>query len=128
MALEEVRQKIEELYRSGIKTVVFEYSMGLGNGFAGFTQHWYEILRDLTALLKSLGMSFYIQDAAPFPTGAANGWFKKSLTENTGKFIWRKGIWMWEGQDRAAVFWRKTFSTIRFMNIFPIPAWSRKTS
>ena len=77
MALEEVRQKIEELYRSGIKTVVFEYSMGLGNGFAGFTQHWYEILRDLTALLKSLGMSFYIQDAAPFPTGAAKDVYKR---------------------------------------------------
>ncbi len=121
MALEEVRQKIEELYRSGIKTVVFEYSMGLGNGFAGFTQHWYEILRDLTALLKSLGMSFYIQDAAPFPTGAANGWFKKEPYRKYRKIYLAEGHMDVGGPRPGGCFLAEDFLNDKIYEYIPNP-------
>lgn len=126
MTLENVRQIIEELHRCGIKTVVFEYSMGLGNGFAGFTQHWYEILRYITGLLKSLGMSFFIQDAAPFPTGAANGWFKTEPYRKYRKIYLAEGHMDVGGPRPDCCFLAEDFLNDKIYEYIPNPCLERE--
>lgn len=122
MTFDEIEKKIQELHRCGIKTLVFEYSMGLGNGFAGFTQHWFDILRRLLPLLKKYDMKFFIQDAAPFPTGAANGWFKSEPYRKHRKIYLAEGHMDVGGPRKGCCFLAEDFLNDKIYEYIPNPS------
>ena len=124
--IEEVDNKLLELRRSGINIVVMEYSMGLGNGYAGFTQHWYELLQQIIHLMQNYEMKFLIQDASPFPTGAANGWFKKEPYRKYRKLYLAEGHMDVGGPRKNCCFLADDFLNDKIYAYIPDPTLERE--
>lgn len=76
---ESLRERLGELREHGIYSVVLEYMRTDKPPFATlrFDDIWWERLQYITKICAELGMTFWMQDAAPFPTGSANGWFEE---------------------------------------------------
>ncbi len=87
---ESLRERISQLYDHGIFSMVLEYGKTSGSVFEApkFDDDWWERLGYITKICKELGMTFWIQDAVPFPTGSANG----SFQEEKNKFKSKKFI------------------------------------
>lgn len=50
-----------------------------------FDDAWWERLAWISEICKKKSMTYLIQDAAPFPTGAANGWLEKEEYKHLNK-------------------------------------------
>jgi len=74
-----LRTRMAELREHGIYSVVLEYMRTDRPGFGTirFDDDWWERLGYVTKICEELGMTFWMQDAAPFPTGSANGAFEE---------------------------------------------------
>lgn len=118
--------RLEELYLAGVQTVVFEYSQGLGNGFAGFTDHWFELLGAAIVRMKAYGMTFFIQDASPFPTGAANGWYKKAKYRQYRKLYLAEGHMDVCGPRKQCCFLADDFLNDKIYELIPNPGLERE--
>lgn len=70
--------RFRRLRRMGIYSMVLLYERGLGDrNLQEFDENWWSLLMRISKVCAEQGMTYWIQDAAPFPTGAANGWFGK---------------------------------------------------
>jgi len=91
---ESLHSRIRQLHEHGLFSMVLEYHNASGLfGLAKFDDIWWEKLRWISTACGELGMTFWIQDAAPFPTGAANGWFAEEPYKHLSKkFIIEKHL------------------------------------
>lgn len=81
---EELVRQLKTLRDRGFYQVTVEYSAAQGTlEKASFDESFFTAAEELCAALNELGMSFWLQDAAPFPTGNANGAYE--LPENLDK-------------------------------------------
>ncbi|WP_433940456.1 hypothetical protein [Paenibacillus lautus] len=82
---ESLRQRITELYEHGIYSMVLEYAKSNESLYSTtkFDATWWERLDYVSKICGELGMTFWMQDAAPFPSGSANGAFQEA--EHQGK-------------------------------------------
>lgn len=85
-----LRERITELYKHGIYSMVLEYdktSISL-TATTKFDEIWWERLDYVAQICGELGMTFWMQDAAPFPTGSANCAFQEAEhRKKSKKFI-----------------------------------------
>jgi hypothetical protein len=72
---ESIEEKMKRLSETGIRSMVLEYGDMTGglNQVTPFDDALFVRMRWISDLCVKYGMTFFIQDAAPFPTGAANG-------------------------------------------------------
>ncbi len=87
---ESLRKGISQLFDHGIYSMVLEYGSTDGTLFdiVKFDDIWWERLKYISEICEELGMTYWIQDAAPFPTGSANGTFKEEKNKlKSKKFI-----------------------------------------
>ncbi len=85
-----IRTNLTRLYEHGIRSMVLMYERTDGSLFktTKFDDDWWERLGYVSKICEELGMTYWIQDAAPFPTGSANGWFEeKEHKYKSKKFI-----------------------------------------
>lgn len=85
-----LRDRITELYKHGIYSMVLEYDKTNTSLSATtkFDDLWWERLNYVIKICGELEMTFWMQDAAPFPTGSANGAFQTpEHREKSKKFI-----------------------------------------
>lgn len=73
---EELTERLLEWKRKGVSSVTIEYAERNKEG-DGFGKESSGALKQLAKACRELSMSFWIQDAAPFPTGNANGALEK---------------------------------------------------
>lgn len=73
---EELTERLLEWKRRGVSSVTIEYAERNKEG-EGFGKESSGALKQLAEVCRELSMSFWIQDAAPFPTGNANGALEK---------------------------------------------------
>ena len=66
-------ERLRELRDIGIYRITVEYGAGGTMQLCRFDEDFYAAADQLVEACKELGMQFRLQDAAPFPTGAANG-------------------------------------------------------
>ena len=78
---EEVETRISALWRIGIRSMDLMWSAGRGAGMMALapfnSEAYWERIGWVSKLCRKYGMTYMIQDAAPFPTGAADGYFEK---------------------------------------------------
>lgn len=78
---EELIEKLKVLRNRGFYAVTVEYSANQGTlETAKFDDTFFEAVEELCMALGELNMTFWLQDAAPFPSGNANGAYE--LPEN----------------------------------------------
>ncbi len=84
---EGLRKRISQLYEHGIYSMVLEYGRtdSPAFGIARFDDDWWERLGYVSKICAELGMTYWMQDAAPFPTGSANGAFQEEKNQSKGK-------------------------------------------
>ena len=92
--VEDLEKALEIHKRIGINTIVYQYS-GKGNKAdaalseseknADFDEAWFELQKKMIPVFRRLGMKFIFQDAAPFPSGSCNGWFRLKEYEDKRK-------------------------------------------
>lgn len=90
-----IRTRIAQLYEHGIRSMVLMYSRTDGSLFrtTKFDDDWWKRLGYVSKVCAELGMTYWIQDAAPFPTGSANGWFEEEKYKfKSKKFIAERHI------------------------------------
>ena len=90
---ETIFNKFSELKAMGIYSAVLQYSGSKKSDGEGpmaslmrlfrFDEIYFQTLHHMADACRELGMTFWVQDAAPFPTGAADGAFMEP--ENLGK-------------------------------------------
>lgn len=83
-----LRNRILEYHNMGMNSILLETY--IVEGKTGFEQHiyddrWWELLKIVSSVCKEYGMDFWIQDTACFPTGSANGWFRKEENHSKNK-------------------------------------------
>lgn len=94
-----IRDKMKSLKDRGIYSCVVQYA-GPGEkispviadksnlfGKYSFDDTYFGVLDRLSDVCEELGMSFWVQDAAPFPTGNANGLFENAYPDKAKKCI-----------------------------------------
>ena len=79
---EDIEKRILELKEAGIRSMDLEWfdssnTMGMMQISQFNTDAYWERIGWVANACRENGMTFMIQDAAPFPTGAAEGWFRK---------------------------------------------------
>ena len=87
---ESLRKRIVELYEHGIYSMVLEYCRTDNSLFevTKFDDAWWERLGYISKTCAELRMTYWMQDAAPFPTGSANGSFQEEKDKlKSKKFI-----------------------------------------
>ena len=83
---EELVKRLLPLKKRGFHKVTVEYSARPGTlEQARFDEIFFEAAEELCVALKELGMSFWLQDAAPFPSGNANGALERTENRKKGK-------------------------------------------
>lgn len=83
---EELIEKLKVLKNRGFYSVTVEYSISQGAlQPAKFNDEFFEAAEELCMALKKLNMTFWLQDAAPFPTGNANGAYELPENSERGK-------------------------------------------
>ena len=71
---EELCKRLLPMKERGFHKVTVEYSANQGTlEITKFDDTFFTAAEELCEALKELGMSFWLQDAAPFPSGNANG-------------------------------------------------------
>lgn len=81
---EELCKRLLPMKERGFHKVTVEYSANQGTlEITKFDDTFFTAAEELCEALKELGMSFWLQDAAPFPSGNANGTLE--LPENLKK-------------------------------------------
>lgn len=92
---ETLRNRIREFNEHGYYSFVIEYTKNNGglSKTTYFDADWWERLQYVVNICRELGMTFWMQDAAPFPTGSANGWFEQEEHKHKSKkFIKEKHL------------------------------------
>ena len=89
-SLEEIREKFRALADMGITSAILQYASSEekkqeSGGIYPFDQEYFETLKRMSLACRELGMTYWVQDAAPFPTGAANGAFGRPEYFEKGK-------------------------------------------
>lgn len=83
---EELVKRLLPMKKRGFYKVTVEYSAGFGTlEQVKFDETFFQAAEELCAALKELGMSFWLQDAAPFPSGNANGALERTENLEKGK-------------------------------------------
>ena len=80
MSRDDIEQIMLELKAGGIQSMNFEWGGGwkAGMQLTSFnSEAYWERIAWVVALCRKHQMTFMMQDAAPFPTGAADGWFAR---------------------------------------------------
>lgn len=88
-----LRRRIKQFNDHGYYSIVLEYNRSNGSisQTTKFDDEWWERLGYISEACKELGMTFWMQDAAPFPTGSANGSFEEEEHKlKSKKFIVEK--------------------------------------
>lgn len=81
---ETLQAKFKKLKDMGIYSLILQYESGLTQA-AEFDEEWWSLLRRVSDVCSDLDMTYWMQDAAPFPTGSANGWFEKEEYRDKSK-------------------------------------------
>lgn len=81
---EELKARFQRLRDMGIYSMVLLYESSLTK-MNKFDEKWWELLKRVSKACSELGMTYWMQDAAPFPTGAANGWFEEEQYKDKSK-------------------------------------------
>ncbi|MBB6637195.1 glycosylhydrolase-like jelly roll fold domain-containing protein [Cohnella thailandensis] len=92
---ESLRRRIKQFNEHGYYSIVLEYNRTDGSisKTTKFDDDWWERLGYISEACKELGMTFWMQDAAPFPTGSANGSFEEEEHRSKSKkFIVEKHL------------------------------------
>ena len=84
---ESIEQKMKRLADTGIRSMVLEYGDMAGglNQITPFDDVLFTRMRWVSDLCLKYQMTFFIQDAAPFPTGAANGLLEQEAYKKLNK-------------------------------------------
>jgi len=83
MTEEILRERFQRLKSSGISSMVLLFERG--RELQRFDEKWFSLLDRISKVCRELEMTYWIQDAAPFPTGAANGAFTEKEFEDLAK-------------------------------------------
>ena len=70
---ETVLEKFRAFRDRGIWSAVLQYGTGIPGQAARFDETYFDTLRRMSRACRELGMTYWVQDAAPFPTGSADG-------------------------------------------------------
>lgn len=73
-----IYEKIQKIKMMGADSCVIQYSGDENtyvNGVCLFDERYYELLGEVSCVCEEMKMTFWVQDAAPYPTGSANGFF-----------------------------------------------------
>lgn len=76
----QIAARMQALKDIGIHAVTIEYTAGTASfdmRLAPFDDAFMAVIDRMVAVCRQLDMRFWLQDAAPFPTGQANGWLEK---------------------------------------------------
>lgn len=85
---EGIREQLKKLYDEGIYSITVEYSQKSGSmEKSKFDEKFYAAAEELCSVLQELGMTFWLQDAAPFPTGYASGALEQPENAENGKLF-----------------------------------------
>lgn len=80
----ELVSRLVKVKESGINNVIASYEeKGLQE--ARFDDNYYNTLPELAKACEQLGMTFWMEDYSPFPTGNANGAFQEAGYQNLNK-------------------------------------------
>ena len=87
---DEIRSRLQELKKMGISSFVIQYAArendGQKNwGISPFDERYFSVLGKISNICREMQMTYWTQDAAPFPTGAANGAFRQEEYFQRGK-------------------------------------------
>jgi len=84
---ESLRSRIKQFNEHGYYSIVLEYTRTDGSisKTTKFDDDWWERLGYISEACKEFGMTFWMQDAAPFPTGSANGAFEEEEHRSKSK-------------------------------------------
>ena len=79
-------ERLKEVKAKGFYDILASYQLpGLKEGH--FTDAYYKVLPYIADACMELGMSFWLEDYSPFPTGSANGAFKKEENAHLNKLF-----------------------------------------
>lgn len=81
---EELKARFQRLRDMGIYSMVLLYESSMTK-MNKFDEKWWSLLQRVSRACSELGMTYWMQDAAPFPTGAANGWFEEEQYRDKSK-------------------------------------------
>ena len=85
---EGIRKQLQELRDEGIYSITVEYSQKPGSmEKTKFDGDFYAAAKELCSALRELRMTFWLQDAAPFPTGYASGALEQPENADKGKLF-----------------------------------------
>ena len=87
---EVLRRKMKTIAGMGITSAVLQYDSSPekkkeNGGISPFDEEYFGMLARLSGVCRELGMTYWVQDAAPFPTGAADGAFASPEYFEKGK-------------------------------------------
>lgn len=82
---EQICKKFQEFKDMGINSAVLQYKAPDKNVTVPFDEIYFMTLRKMSDVCRELRMTYWVQDAAPFPTGAANGKFREPQYFEKGK-------------------------------------------
>lgn len=85
---EVIFDKFRKLHCQGVRSAVLQYHSGKETGFgqlSRFDETYFETLERMSRVCRELNMTYWVQDAAPFPTGAADGRFFEPEWADRGK-------------------------------------------
>lgn len=85
-----IQEKFQAFFEQNIYSAVLQYAASAekkqqNGGIYPFDEEYFDILKKMSRVCQKLGMTYWVQDAAPFPTGAANGAFRQPEYFEKGK-------------------------------------------
>lgn len=118
-----VLKKFQNLKNMGIHSAVLQYSPPVREtGHNHFNHTYFEILDHMVDACKNLDMTFWIQDAAPFPTGSANGSFYLEEYMDRGKIYLEERHTNLRGPKKNGVILYEYFNGLARGNVEEIMA------
>lgn len=81
---EQLKTRFQRLSDMGIYSLILQYESNMRQ-MNKFDDKWWGLLERVSAVCSELGMTYWMQDAAPFPTGAANGLFEDEEHKDKSK-------------------------------------------
>lgn len=119
---EEIYAKFKNFHDMGIYSAVLQYSSdsnAAGMPLSKFDDTYFDTLRRMSRACHALDMTYWVQDAAPFPTGAADGRFMEEPWARHAKVYLIERHTLVEGPVNNAVFLAdKMASLIRADDLF----------
>jgi len=113
---ETVLEKFRDFRDMGIYSATLQYSSGVPNnnsiGLSPFDDRYFNTLRYMSRACRELGMTYWVQDAAPFPTGAANGRFLEAPWDELAKVYLEERHTLVQGPLTDAVLLAENYATL----------------